>query len=179
MGVTTSFFSATQAQLEAAAPGWVKPEYGGYAEKEVVNPFTREKRIVKQHELLSEAPEDCPPDEIHTLIKRERAYAWRLTGNELEPLMSLLTNAPADKVAELGRQALLGPEGSENWVYELPTVFVDALARLDDADAERIASAWHRKIEWQESPSPLLGQLREVAREAKAKGHQMFSYVCL
>src|ERR1700742_2674968 len=101
MGATTSFFSATWEQLEAAAPGWVRPTYGGFVEKELSNPFTGQKKVVTQHELLSEAPQDCPPDEIHTLVKAERAWAWKLAGGELESLMRLMTHASDGRIAEL------------------------------------------------------------------------------
>jgi hypothetical protein len=179
LGVTTSFFSATQEELEAAAPGWVRPRYGTFSVKEVLNPFTRTKTLVKQHELLSEEPHDCPPDEIHKLVKRERAFAWKLAGPELEDLMRLMTNAPDDKVAELARRALLGPEDAENWVFQFPDVFVEALAHLSSTEVPRVARAWQEKLGWPEAPTAILEQLVEVASEAATAQRRMFSYVSL
>ena len=67
---------------------------------------TREKTLVKQHELLSEPPHDCPRAQIHTLVKRGRRFAWKLGVPELEELMRLTTNAPDEAISELGRRAL-------------------------------------------------------------------------
>jgi len=177
LGVTTSFFSATPAQLEATAPGWLRAQYGAFAEKEVLNPYTREKTLVKQHELLSEPPPDCPRAQIHTLVKRERRFAWKLGVPELEELMRLMTNAPDDAIAELGRRALIGPEDAEEWVFEIPEVFANALAGLNSADLPRLARAWQNRLGWPEPPVTMLEQLVEVATEAATARHRMFSYV--
>jgi hypothetical protein len=179
LGVTTSFFSTSLEQLEAAAPGWVKPEYGAFLEKEVLNPFTRQKTIVKEHELLSAAPDDCPPDEILKLIKRDRAFAWKLAGGELEHLMKILTNAPDDKIAELSRRALIGPDDTEAWVFEVPDVFVQALAGIKSTEISELAKAWQDKLGWTGPPTALLEQLVEVASEAVTARHRMFSYTSL
>jgi hypothetical protein len=56
-------------------------------------PFTRRKTVVKQHKLLSKARGACPPDAIRTLIKPQRAFAWKLMVGELESLMNVMTNA--------------------------------------------------------------------------------------
>jgi hypothetical protein len=144
-----------------------------------VNPFTGEKRLVQVHELLSEEPMDAPPPRIHTLVKPERAYAWKVLVTDLEALMRLITDASDGVVAEMSRRALLGPSDAEEWVFEIPTVFVKALAGLPLDRVPEIARAWQEKIGWQSSPRPLLEELVEVAAEAiGAKGH-MFSYVSL
>jgi len=181
MGVTTSFFSASDDALRAAAPGWITPEWGAFVENDVLNPFTGVRTRLKQHELLSEPPHDCAPGEIYKLVKRERAYAWKLPGGsrELEALMRLMTSAPDDEIAKLGRLALLGPSDAEEWVFEFPEPFVSALAALDDVSLARFAAAWQEELAWPSSPKPLVAQLAEVAREARASGHRMFSYVSL
>jgi hypothetical protein len=176
MGVTTSFFTATMDELEAAAPGWIEPKYGE-ALIEIVNPFTR---IVshRQHELLSEAPPAGPEDEIFSLIKKGRAFKWKLASSELEPLMKLLTDAPEARIAELHRHALLGPVGADA-VLVVPDDFVDALAAVQASDVDALAASWQTALRWDVSPKPLLEELVEVAREARAAGHRMFSFVSL
>ncbi len=176
MGVRTSFFSATMDQLKAAAPGWIEPKYGE-ALIEIVNPFTR---VVshRQHELLSEPPLDAPPEEIHTLIKKGRAFEWRLDSRELESLMKLMTNAPEARIAELHRQALLGPVGADA-VLAIPDALADALAAVKTPDLDALAASWQTQLGWESSPKALLEELVEIAREARAAGHRMFSYVTL
>jgi hypothetical protein len=179
MGVTTSFFTATIEELEAAAPGWVRPRYGAFSKKEVQNPFTKEPIVVKEFELLSEPPDDCPPDEIHTLIEKERAYAWKLNAGEVEQLMQLMLKASEEEAAVLGRQALLGPGDVENWVFEVPESFVTALAAVKRDEITALAAAWQAKLEWNNPPTQLLEQLVEVATEAVERKKRMFSYVSL
>ena len=179
MGVSTSFFSASQEQLEAAAPGWVRPKYGAFGQRETLNPFTGEETLVKQHELLSEEPEDCPPDAILELIEPERAYGWKLDGGELEALMKLITDASDDKLAELTRRALLGPADAECWVFEIPDVLVKSLARLHANEVPSLAAKWQEELVSAEPPIELLEQLVAVASEAVAAQHRMFSYVSL
>ncbi|MGH7330783.1 MAG: hypothetical protein ACREJX_20730, partial [Polyangiaceae bacterium] len=99
--------------------------------------------------------------------------------DEIEQLMKLMTNAPDDEVAELGRQALLGPGDAEDWVFEVPDVLVKALAGLDKIEIPKLAKAWQEKLGWPEAPTHLLAQLVEVASEAIAAKQRMFSYVSL
>ena len=49
--------------------------------------------------------------------------------------MRLMTDASEEKLAELGRLALLGPPDAECWVFEIPSPFVLVLADLADERA--------------------------------------------
>jgi len=179
LGVTTSFFSATFEQLAASAPGWVTPNYGAFSEKEVLNPFTKEKFLLKQHELLSEPPQDSPPEEIGKLIKPGRKYAWKLAVTELEELMRLMTDAPEDKVAEVSRRALIGPDDAETWVFEIPEPFVRSLVALSATRLSEVAKVWQNKMDWKTPPTALLEELVAVATEAVGTQQRMFAYVSL
>ncbi len=178
MGVTTSFFIASWAELEAAAPGWVRTTYGPYQEVEVMCPFTRQPRRTMTSDLLTEIPAEAPPHEIHGLVPDARAYAWKLVGHELGDLMKIILRASDEEAKRLGHLALIGPEDQENWVSEIPAPFVEALAALSPERIPAVASAWKDEIEW-EDPTALLEQLVEVASEAVAAKKQMFTFVCL
>jgi hypothetical protein len=176
MGVTTSFFTATIDELKAAAPGWIEPEYGDEL-VDIVNPFTRE----VSHRMprpLTKNPDACPPDALHSLVKKERAYKWKLVGGELKPLMKLMTTSASEaQLAEVYHQALIGPSDAENAVVVVPELLVDALVKASGIDA--LARAWQAELRWESSPKALLEELIDVAREARAAGHRMFAYVSL
>lgn len=178
MGVRTGFFVASREALEAAAPGWIRPKYGAYTRREVTNPFTLETVRIAQHELLSEASGDCPPDSLLSLMS-EGEFGWKMGTEDLEALMAQLTGADEASTAELGRRALLGPEDAESWVFECPAVFVAALAALDRAALPGVAESWRKKMHWPEAPADLLGRLRETAARAVAADQPMFVYVAL
>ncbi len=79
MGVTMSFFAATNAQLTAAAPGWVVAEYGALRKVMARNPFTgKELGEITQWECLSRAPEGgLEDDDLHVRLPITILEAWR------------------------------------------------------------------------------------------------------
>ena len=179
MGIGFEFFAATPAELLTAAPGWVIAEYGPFAERTRVNPFTGVQSTSWGFELLTTAPEGAEDERIVDLLDKEERACF---GNLAEPLAALaarLLPESAEERAKLGRQALVGPEEAESWVVEIPDAMTAALAALTPAQLEDIARSVQSDCEMDESLSNLVSHLGTVARRAVSTDRRMFYYMSL
>jgi hypothetical protein len=193
MGVLTDFFAATDDELRKHYPSWKLP----LAQPTRVtrrNPFTRE---------LMEGVEWDPSPEQPVSDRGPSGHpgAWidlkGLSDTSVRSLIRLLLNQSPPDGSKFDRPALIGPKDGP-WVNQLPTDFVEALASLDGASREALASKWseterndiagimhdatrqqmlsdHALPHWRE----MLDALADFSRESVVAKKNVYMWMCL
>jgi hypothetical protein len=179
MGVRYEYFAATTDELLKAAPGWVLAEYGPFAERTRVNPFTGVRSTSWGFELLTAAPEGAEDEQIVNLLKEHERASFRDLTEPLAALVARLVPNSAEERAKLGRYALVGPQEADCAVGEIPDAMTAALAALTPEQLEEVACSVQSDCEMDESLSGVVSHLAKVARRAVSTDRRMFYYMSL
>jgi len=193
MGVLTDFFAATESELRAYYPRWKIP-LDQPIRISSKNPFTGELA-----EAVSWDPDpERPVENVGPLGPPSPSIDLKGLGHtSVVSLIGIVHDSSAQAEESFMRPVLIGPEEGP-WLNELPPAVVAKLAKLDDADRQRVAEAWtaaegadiagikneftrdrmlaDRDLRYWRG---MLDELADFARTALARGQRVYMWTCL
>ena len=105
---------------------------------------------------------------------------------KLAALQRILATAGSDPVLAVLKCRVVGEPTSQGpWLFAVPAVLTDVLARLTESEVAQVAGQWADTQEWRldrgsrELIASVLGELHALAQNARSTDREMFLWMSL